>query len=425
MRVKSYFAGTVEAAMTLAGRELGEEAMLVYSREAAPEARYLGKYEVVFALPHAEAPPTPAVSAPPPPASPVLESSPNPGLVEVLESMRRQMEAIADKVDRINNSLLTRRMSGAYRPAAAMNGNGPPQELADLVAGLGLDEDLGEEVMARALQARTEAPTDSVPTVLRKVLLEMSRETVGETSPENARIIVLVGSPGSGKTTALVKLAARLSRHSRRPVHLISFDTCRISGAEQLRTYAGILGMGFQAVETVGGLLQVLEECIHKEYILIDTAGLTDKDVEAASDLEMFLRLRPDAEVHLTLTASTKPDDLSRMVDRFERFRPNKLLFTRMDETVSYGCIWAESVKRCKPVSFLCDGQQIPEDIREASPETVVELLISGLGANMPAVNGAAHHLAPSEMPQQEPPPPWRLEEPKPSLSGGSSAAAA
>jgi flagellar biosynthesis GTPase FlhF len=298
MRVKSYYAATVEAAISLASKELGEEALLVYSREAATETRHLGRYEVVFALPE----------APPP-----LPLPPAMGIELELAALTREVRGLRD-------------------------------QMAEL--------------------SRT-------PTIPEEALHSMVTA-----APSLGRVVALIGPPGSGKTTTLVKLAARFGLSGRRPAQLISFDTCRICGPDQLKTYAGILGMSFDFVETAGALDQVLEENLNKDLILIDTAGYSNKDLDTTAELEKFFAMHPQVDVHLTLSASMKPADLSRAADRFERFRPNRLLFTHLDETETYGSLWSEAVTRGKPVSYLCDGQQIPEDLHEATSEGLAQLIL-------------------------------------------------
>ena len=160
-------------------------------------------------------------------------------------------------------------------------------------------------------------------------------------------------------------------------------DTCRVGGADQLRSYAAILGVGFQAIETPGALAQAIEEHRHKDLVLIDTPGLSEKDLDAADELAAFLRLRSDIDTHLTLTASMKTADLTHAVDRYERFRPAKLLFTKMDETGSLGTILNEAVRTAKPVSFLTGGQRIPEDLEEASKDRILDLI---LGSRLDAI---------------------------------------
>jgi flagellar biosynthesis protein FlhF len=160
-----------------------------------------------------------------------------------------------------------------------------------------------------------------------------------------------------------------------RPVHIISMDSYRVAASEQLRSYAAIMGVAFQALETTGALAQALEEHSNKDLVLIDTPGFGPRDFDAAEELARFLASRPDIDTHLVLTASMRSADLSRVVDRYEVFRPAKLLFAKLDETGTFGPILNQVVRTGKPVSFLAAGQQIPEDLEPATKERVLDLL--------------------------------------------------
>jgi flagellar biosynthesis protein FlhF len=109
--------------------------------------------------------------------------------------------------------------------------------------------------------------------------------------------------------------------------------------------------------------------------VLIDTPGYGSRDFDAAEELAQFLAGRRDIDTHLVLTASMRSADLSRVVDRFERFRPSKLLFSKLDETATFGPILNQVVRTGKPLSFLAAGQQIPEDLEPATIERVLHLL--------------------------------------------------
>jgi flagellar biosynthesis protein FlhF len=193
--------------------------------------------------------------------------------------------------------------------------------------------------------------------------------------------VALVGPPGGGKTTTLVKLAVNYGLASRRPVLLLSADTYRVAAAEQLRSFATILGVGFQVVETVAALGQAVEENRGKELIFIDTPGMASGEVADFGGLAQFFCSRSDIDTQMVLSSSMKSADLSRVVDSFEAFRPQRLIFTKLDETGSFGPIFNESVRTGKPLSFFATGQRVPEDLEAAGRSRLAELILGGQGS--------------------------------------------
>ena len=272
----------------------------------------------------------------------------------------------------------------AFAPAPWM-GNSPnlPEAYAALTAAE-VDPDLARDIVqgAESRHAGSQAGHAGPGGGFRHALAEEleSRITVepmlgrGEAKP---RIVALVGPPGSGKTTTLVKLAVNYGLAARRPVVLVSMDTYRVAAAEQLRSYAAILGVGFQVLETVTALAQAIEENRGKELIFIDTPGLGAGKLEHSPGLARFLSSRTDIDTQLVLSSSTKSADLTRMVDAFEIFRPQRLLFTKLDETGSFGPMLNESARTAKPLSFFTGGQRIPEDLEIASRSRLAELILT------------------------------------------------
>jgi flagellar biosynthesis protein FlhF len=358
MKIKSYYSRTVEEAMASARQELGPEAMLLNTRKTTPETKHLGDYEVVFAVIPAEAAVEQTASVRQAPPSGERLSMEVAELKRELESMRRA---------------LTR---NSYSPSQWA---GVPQDITDAYAALTAAE-ISPDLARSIVQA---ASTRQAGANFQKALVEEleSRFTVSNTlgvTPASPRIVALVGPPGAGKTTTLVKLAVNYGLAARRGVLLLSMDTHRVAAADQLRTYAAILGVGFHVVETVGRLAQTIEENRAKDLILIDTPGLSNCDVAGEASLAHFLTTRADIDTHLVLPASMKAADLARVVDAFAVLSPNRLLFTRLDETGSCGPIFNEAARTKKPLSFFTTGQRIPEDLEAATRERLLNRILTG-----------------------------------------------
>ncbi len=366
MRVKSYFVANPAAALAMARQELGTEAVLLETRKAPPEAAHLGAYEVVFGLPGPN-------GAGRPPAGESDEDGLRRLRLEVAH-LRRQLERMSAAVARTN-------LWGAGAPAG--------EEGARLLARLAEAEVAPEQALELVEGARRRQAAHENLSLEAALLAEL--ESRWPVQPrlglegEGPRIVALVGPSGAGKTTTLVKLAIREGLEGRKPVQLLSLDNYRVGGAEQLRSYATILGVPFQALETAQALEGALRECRHKDLVLIDTPGYGAAETEEAQELAGWLAGRPEVDRHLVLTASMRSADLWRVAERFERWRPHKLLFTRLDETESYGPLWDLAIRLGKPISFLCAGQRIPEDLEPATPQRLVELLWRGQPARAAA----------------------------------------
>jgi flagellar biosynthesis protein FlhF len=272
MKLKSYFSGTVEAAMELAHKELGEDALLINARPSTVETRSLGAYEVVFGVPAKPADASPA------PAKPPAVNRSTDSLAQDVAEMKREIERMAQSFRGVPISAPTQ---------AASAGWGAGSALYDLLIENELD-----------------------PALARQVAGGTPLEDLFEIDPTPGRrgatrgVVALVGPPGVGKTTTLVKLAARFGLTSRRPAYILSADVYRIAAADQLRSLAAILGIGFDIVETPAALAQALEEHRGKDWVFIDTPGLAASEMEDGADLARLLSSDPEIDTLLVLSAS-------------------------------------------------------------------------------------------------------------------------
>ena len=190
------------------------------------------------------------------------------------------------------------------------------------------------------------------------------------------RIAALLGTTGVGKTTTLAKIAAKFVLEQRTSVALITADTYRISAVEQLKTYSDILELPLEIVYNPAELMGAIERHRDKELILIDTAGRSQHNDYQLRELEELLRVNPRIEKHLVISATTKLTDARQIINKFAKVSPDKIVFTKIDETGSLGMII--NLLRDKPyeLSYITTGQSVPDDIERANSDMLTDLLL-------------------------------------------------
>ncbi|MBF0198262.1 MAG: flagellar biosynthesis protein FlhF [Planctomycetes bacterium] len=189
--------------------------------------------------------------------------------------------------------------------------------------------------------------------------------------------VMLVGPTGVGKTTSLAKLAARYKIKENKDVALITIDTYRIAAVEQLRTYADLIGVPLKVVSSPSDMAAALDFYKDKELVLIDTAGRSPRNTNRMNDLNEFVKVTNPDELHLVLSISVNNDVLKDTMERYASFPVNKLLLTKLDESVHYGIILSIISKTQKPIGYLTVGQEVPDDIEVASADRLSRLILN------------------------------------------------
>jgi flagellar biosynthesis protein FlhF len=354
IRVKSYFATSIPDAIDLARRELGPDALLLNSRQSPPEARHLGPIEVVFGEQGFVEDKVVAVG------EERVASAPQ---AADIEDLRQKVEEIRSLLLRAG---MTGQQTGTRRRVV---------EQALLEAGL-------TPALAAEIDGTMTVQDGDAAALVRETITKLNARI--EVKPGIGKVTALVGPPGSGKTTTLVKLAIREGLMKGRRVRLISADAQRIAASEQLRIYAAILGVPFQSADSMSALAQAAESAKDDALVLIDTPGLSPALLDGpGADIAAFFTRRQEIDTHLVLTASMRQSDLEKTAGRFEIFRPSALIFTKLDETDSLGAIFGEAARTQRPVSFFCDGQLVPENIEPASKERLTKSLVRHLPSTL------------------------------------------
>jgi flagellar biosynthesis protein FlhF len=186
----------------------------------------------------------------------------------------------------------------------------------------------------------------------------------------------LVGPTGVGKTTTAAKLAANFALRHRLKVGLVTVDTYRIAAAEQIEVYGRIMEIPTVVAGGAEDLRRALEGMAELDLVLVDTVGRSPKDEENLEELRAVLEGAPGLTTHLVLACPTRDADKAEVLAAFARFAPQSLIFTKLDETATYGPILNQVVRSGLPVSYLTCGQRVPEDLEEATREGLAKRLL-------------------------------------------------
>ncbi|MCO4321676.1 flagellar biosynthesis protein FlhF [Aliidiomarina quisquiliarum] len=199
-------------------------------------------------------------------------------------------------------------------------------------------------------------------------LMQSQIQTTSNDILQKGGVVALVGPTGVGKTTTVAKLAARFARrHGADSVAMITTDTYRIAAAEQLQTYGRIIGCTVKVAKNADELNVVLAQLRQRKLVLIDTAGMSQRDMRLTDQLETLmrntrLRIRP----YLVLAATAQGAVQEEIVRRFKKLPLSGCIFTKLDECLSIGESLSVSIQNSLPISYLTDGQRVPEDIKVA-----------------------------------------------------------
>ncbi|MCQ8104992.1 flagellar biosynthesis protein FlhF [Methylomonas sp. SURF-2] len=213
------------------------------------------------------------------------------------------------------------------------------------------------------------------------VALAKSREMLARVVPiaddrllEQGGIAALVGSTGVGKTTTIAKLAAQfILKHGSRQIALITTDNYRIGAHEQINTYGKILDVPVRVAGDADELRQHIDSLSDKRLILIDTAGMSQRDLRLAEQIKTLRHGDLPIQSYLVMSATTQYKAALEIMDAFRILEPQATILTKFDEAVSKATALSALIERRMPLSFITDGQQVPEDIYVPDAEALIQ----------------------------------------------------
>lgn len=217
--------------------------------------------------------------------------------------------------------------------------------------------------------------------IYQKMILKFGTPVTIPLGAKSPRIIFFIGPTGVGKTTTIAKLASQLTVNHKKKVALLTTDTYRIAAAEQLRTYASILEADFRVIYTSDEMMTAINDYKDSDYIMIDTAGHSHHNEIQKDSMAQFIDSVDDEfekDVYLVLSATTKYRDLLSIADAYSKITDYKLIFTKLDETTTFGNLFNLCMHTGASMSYVTCGQNVPDDIEVFSPQTTVKQLLGG-----------------------------------------------
>jgi len=277
-----------------------------------------------------------------------------------IKELRRSVKVLAD-------SSLTGEMAGL------------PSNLATLLANMkatGFDDKIAKRITRQLLNELSGAELAN-PSVILDRTVELLLASMGDVCPiifagVKPRIVVFVGPTGSGKTTTIAKLATDFSLNMNKKVSVLTFDTKRIDAIGQLKSYCRIIQIPLYIAYSPDELPGIMPRLMNSDITLVDTPGLGPLDKQQMLEMVEFLQRLVPQEVHLTISVTTLLNEMNRIVECFGTLKPNRVLYTKLDETENYGTMLSFAITSGRPMSYITFGQNVPGDFSLIDPESLI-----------------------------------------------------
>jgi flagellar biosynthesis protein FlhF len=382
MQVRKFEATTMRDAISAVKRELGANAVILSTKEIAPDTVGMPKlFEVTAAASvsskaGAETKPTPTEGI----SSINSETLMKLNLLSEHSASAKQVRVLESAIYDVKSlvlDLLRQQRSHDNTPADLF-------ALEQTLLASGIERSITAELirhLSSGAKGTKSDGRDDIQAQYREVASRwlMKRIKIApklSNVPGMTNIHVILGTAGSGKSTLVTKIATAVAKKERHSVAIISWDPDKIGGSEQTRIYSKILGIEHVSIARAEELKPAVMKLRHTDLILVDTASRNPTDTACLVDLEIIKDQGMPLEFHVALSATDKSCLQDRAIRHFSAVGISSVAFMKLDETPAWGDIFNASCKWSVPISWLCfssSPSQIPE---RANRETLVTSLL-------------------------------------------------
>ena len=360
MKVKKYVAASLPEALRLVREELGPDAVILNSRPVKPGGilRFFKKKKVEVIAAVDEVPPSPRNQH-------ILmgrEVKSSTG-----ETPSREREDLLQEIAELKH--LVHQLTNNNREESVFPAVFQP--VLKRIAQHGVRIDF-EKLAANVLPVyyRKGMTEQEAERAVRDYLVRELR-TIPFAVRHEKKYLCLIGPTGVGKTTTLVKIASHFALERRENIAFITIDTYRIGAVEQLKTYAKILNVPVHVCYDREDFIRALEACAGYERVFIDTVGRNYFEAGHVKDLLHWFGDYRQIETYFVLSLTMKEEDGREVFSQFSALPIDGFIFTKLDETKTYGTLYNLPLAYQKPVAYITTGQEVPDDIVIARPEWI------------------------------------------------------
>lgn len=306
---------------------------------------------------------------------------------DVIEQALKDSKIISqqEKIDNLENmlSVMSTRLKASEYSTGNLRiyDNSILQIFYEALTAQGVFDYIARDILDDVLASIDDIENINISLVSEKVYVKII-DILGKPQPilkneNDTKFIFFIGPTGVGKTTTIAKLASTLILEENYNVGLVTADTYRIAAVEQLKVYAEILDIDIDVVYGKQDFIQSISVMQKdKDIVFIDTAGRSHKSANNLIELQELMNCIENSQKFLVLSITTKYEDLINIINTFSDVTHVDLIVTKFDETTCYGSIFNICYTVGKKISYITNGQNVPDDIELMQPEKMAKSLL-------------------------------------------------